>query len=298
VHGKVIGHLFAARQKENTYDIDERKAVQAFADYAAVALENAKLIAESIEKERMEKELDVARDIQRKILPLSLPVSDSLAISALFVPAFEVGGDYYDFFELDNDRLGFVVADVAGKGISAAFIMSEVKGIFKSLANMISNPRELLVKANEVLKGSLDKRNFVTAVFGVINKQTGKLNIARAGHTPLLHCSGEIMTRLQPAGIGLGLDYTSNFSNSLKEMEIQLKNNDIIICYSDGIPEAKNSSEEDFGYERLESLILKNCDSNLDTISKIIMKELSVFTQDHSQHDDITLVLFKWIQKN
>ena len=80
-------------------------------------------------------------------------------------------------------------------------------------------------------------------------------------------------------------------------MEIQLKNNDIIVCYSDGIPEAKNSSEEDFGYERLESIIMQNYDSNLDTISKNIMKELSVFTQDHSQHDDITLVLFKWIQK-
>jgi phosphoserine phosphatase RsbU/P len=297
VHDKIIGHLFAARQKENSFDIDEKKAVQAFADYSAVALENAKLISESIEKERMEKELDVARDIQRKILPSNLPVNDNLTISALFVPAFEVGGDYYDFFELEDERLGFVVADVAGKGISAAFIMSEVKGIFKSLANMISNPRDLLVKANEVLKGSLDKRNFVTAVFGVIDIRNGKLNIARAGHTPIIHCSGEIITRLQPSGIGLGLDYTTNFSNSLKEMEIQLKNNDIIVCYSDGIPEAKNSLEEDFGYDRLESIILQNCDSNLDTISKNIMKELSVFTQDRSQHDDITLVLFKWIKK-
>lgn len=298
VHGKINGYLFAARLRENNFDHDEKKSVQAFADYAAVALENAKLIEESIEKERLEKELDVARDIQKKILPNKIPASNRLEISALFVPAFEVGGDYYDFFELDHERFGFVVADVSGKGISAAFIMAEVKGIFESLSKIISNPRELLIKANDILKGSLDKRNFVTAIYGVIDKNSGLLNFARAGHTPILYCSGGKVERLQPAGVGLGLDYSSTFASSLKEMEIQLKNNDIIVCYSDGITEAKNNREEDFGYERLDFLILKNCKKSLDTISNEIMKELSVFSQNHSQHDDITLVIFRWNQNN
>jgi serine phosphatase RsbU (regulator of sigma subunit) len=297
VHGVVNGYLFAARQRDNNFDLDEKKAVQAFADYAAVALENAKLIEESIEKERLEKEFDVARDIQRKILPSTIPTSDRLEISALFVPAFEVGGDYYDFFELENERLGFVVADVSGKGISAAFIMAEVKGIFESLSKLISNPRELLINVNNILKGSLEKKNFVTAIYGVINKQTGILNFARAGHTPLHICSSEKIERHQPAGIGLGLDVTTGFAASIKEMEIQLKNNDIVICYSDGIPEAKNKLEEDFGYDRLDSLLAKNHLESLDIISNKIMKELTVFSQSHSQHDDITLVIFKWNQK-
>lgn len=296
VHGEVNGYLFAARQKDNAFDSDEKKSVQGFADYAAVALENAKLIEESIEKERLEKELDVARDVQRKILPSTIPSSDQLKISALFVPAFEVGGDYYDFFELENDRMGFVVADVAGKGISAAFIMSEVKGIFESLSKLISNPRELLIKANDVLKGSLDKRNFVTAIYGIIDKKSGKLTLARAGHTPLLVCSEGNVSRLQPPGIGLGLDYTASFTNSIKEMEIQLKNNDIVICYSDGIPEAKNSKHEDFGYERLETIIANNCSKDLDFISNSIMKEISLFSRDNTQHDDITFVIFRWNQ--
>ncbi|MCX6168766.1 MAG: SpoIIE family protein phosphatase [Ignavibacteriales bacterium] len=297
VHGNVNGYLFAARQRDNNFDPDEKKAVQAFADYAAVALENAKLIEESIEKERLEKEFDVARDIQRKILPSTVPTSDQLQISALFVPAFEVGGDYYDFFELENDRLGFVVADVSGKGISAAFIMAEVKGIFESLSKIIFNPRELLINVNNILKESLDKKNFVTAIYGVINKKSGVLNFARAGHTPIHICSSEKIERFQPAGIGLGLDYTIGFTSSIKEMEIQLKNNDIVICYSDGIPEAKNKLEEDFGYDRLDSLLIKNCNENLDKISNNLMKELTVFSQSHSQHDDITLVMFKWNQK-
>ncbi|MEW5841920.1 MAG: SpoIIE family protein phosphatase [Bacteroidota bacterium] len=298
VHNKINGYLFAARQKENLFDIDEKRAIKAFADYAAVALENAKLIEESIEKERLEKELDVARDVQEKILPQSIPSTDQLQISALFVPAFEVGGDYYDFFELANNKLGFVVADVSGKSISAAFIMAEVKGIFESLAKIILSPSEILIKVNDILKESLDKKSFVTAVYGIIDKNTGKLSFARAGHPWGIHCSRGKISRVQPSGIGLGLDFSSNFINSIKEMEIQLENNDIFVCYSDGIPEAKNSAQEDFGYERLESLILSNCDKNLDSISKTVMKELSLFSKDHSQHDDITLVIFKWNKIN
>lgn len=297
VHGKINGYLFAARNKEKPFDVDDRKAVQTFANYAAVALENAMLIKESIEKERLEKELDVARDIQRKILPVNVPSSKELSISALFVPAFEVGGDYYDFFELDNEHVAFVVADVSGKGISAAFIMAEVKGIFESLSSIVNNPKELLTKVNEILKGNLDRKSFVTAIYGILNRKTGILNISRAGHTPILKCSDGNVERLQPGGIGLGLDFSNSFSNSLKQLEIQLQNNDIIACYSDGITEAKNFHGEDFGYDRLEQLICKNSFKNLDDISNVIMKELSLFSQDHSQHDDITLVLFKWTKQ-
>jgi len=298
VHNKIDGYLFAARRKENQFDLDDKKAVKVFADYAAVALENAKLIEESIEKERLEKELDVARDIQRKILPRIIPGSDRLGISALFIPAFEVGGDYYDFFQLDRNHLGFVIADVAGKGISAAFIMSEVKGIFESLSRIITEPRDLFIKANDILKESLEKKSFVTAIYGIIDKENGLLKFSRAGHPWIILCREGKISRLQPAGIGLGLDYSSGFANSIKDMEIQLKNNDIIVCYSDGIPEAENAAQEEFGYERLESLISDNHDKDIDTISKVIMKELSLFSKDHSQHDDITLVIFRWNQIN
>jgi phosphoserine phosphatase RsbU/P len=137
----------------------------------------------------------------------------------------------------------------------------------------------------------------VTAIYGILNRKTGMLNISRAGHTPILRCSAGNAERLQPGGIGLGLDFSNSFSNSLKQLEIQLENNDIIACYSDGITEAKNSHGEDFGYDRLEQLICKNSFKNLDDISNAIMKELSLFSQDHSQHDDITLVLFKWIKQ-
>lgn len=294
VHGEISGFLFAARKHEVNFDDEEKRSIQAFAYYAGVALENAKLIAESIEKERLEKELDVARDIQRRILPNKVPSSEHLEISALFIPAFEVGGDYYDFFELNEDKLGFVVADVSGKGITAAFIMAEIKGIFESLSKIFIKPAELLINVNNVLKNSLDKKSFVTAIYGVFDKKNGLLNFVRAGHPPLIYCSQNTVQKLLPAGIGLGLDYSGSFANTLKEEKIQLKDGDIIVVYSDGIPEAKDAKYEDFGYERFEKIIQKNCSFSLDEISNKIIKELTLFSKDNTQHDDITLVLFRW----
>ncbi|AFN75090.1 Serine phosphatase RsbU subunit sigma [Melioribacter roseus P3M-2] len=294
VHNKLSGYLFTARLSEVDFDKDEKNTLQTYADYASVALENAKLIAESIEKERLEKELDVARDVQRKILPVNFPVSDNYELSALFIPAFEVGGDYYDFFELSDNRLGFIVADVSGKGISAAFIMAELKGIFESLAKIVNSPTELLIKANEILKDSLDKKNFVTAVYGILDYKNGIMKIARAGHTPIIYCSAGKISRLLPKGIGLGLDYSAKFENSLEELEINLKDGDVFVIYSDGIPEAKNSMNEDFGYDRFENIISSNCKKNLDGIANEIVKEITLFSKDHTQHDDITLVIIRW----
>ncbi|MFZ5948871.1 MAG: GAF domain-containing SpoIIE family protein phosphatase [Stygiobacter sp.] len=294
VYDKIYGYLFTARIKENSFEEDEIKSVETFANYAAVALENAMLIKQSIEKERLEKELDVARDIQRKILPLKTPSLKNLEISSLFVPAFEVGGDYYDFFELGNNKLGFVIADVSGKGISAAFIMAEVEGIFESLSKMIHSPKEILIKVNEILFKNLERKNFVTAIYGVIDTATKKVTFSRAGHTPLLHFSNNQISQLKPKGIGLGLDISEKFSNSLEEMEFYLDNNDILMCYSDGITEAKNANYEDFGYQRLEEIIKNFSEKNTDLIANEIMKEISLFTKDKSQHDDITLIIFKW----
>ena len=213
---------------------------------------------------------------------------------SLFVPAFEVGGDYFDFFKLGDNKLGFVIADVSGKGISASYIMAEVKGIFESLSRVIEEPKELLVKANDILKNSLDKKTFVTALYGVINVKNGKVNFARAGHMPLLVCSDGIVKSLIPRGIGLGLDSDEIFNANIDKMEFELNNNDILILYTDGVTESQNANDEDFGEDRFKKLIAENCGNELNEISKKIFKKVSLFSMDKEQHDDITLVLFKW----
>lgn len=298
VHNQTNGYLFAGKKQDDLFDDDELKAIGAFAGYAAIALENSKLLAESLEKERLEKELEVAREIQYKILPNKTPELECADISALFIPAFEVGGDYYDFFNLDENRLGFVIADVSGKGISAAFIMAEIKGIFESLSNMIFTPREVLIRANEILKRSLDKKNFVTVVYGLWDKSNNTVKMSRAGHLPVLLVRDNCLEKLKPGGIGLGLDYSGNFENNIEEIEIKLKENDILVLYTDGIPESKNALMEDFGEDRFEKIVLQNSKENVDELSNQILKEVTVFSQGNPQHDDITLVIFKWKNKN
>jgi serine phosphatase RsbU (regulator of sigma subunit) len=260
-------------------------------------MENSRLLEESIEKERLEKEFDVAREIQRKILPSKNPELESISISSVFIPAFEVGGDYYDFFELSENKFGFVIADVSGKGISAAFIMAELKGIFESLSKTFETPKEILVKANEILHRTLDRKSFVSAAYGVIDIDKETLSISRAGHCPVLLIRNHIVQNIRPSGIGLGLNFTDHFVNTLDEIKINLEEDDLIVLYTDGITEAKNIKLDDFGSIEFEKILLENSDKHVDEISKKVIKEVTLFSQNISQHDDITLVILKWKQK-
>ncbi|RMD49858.1 MAG: hypothetical protein D6830_03980, partial [Ignavibacteria bacterium] len=294
IHNKISGYLFSGNLKYYSFDEDDEKTIGAFADYAAVALENSLLIKESIEKERLEKELDVAREIQMKIIPNTTPKLDSLEISAAFVPAFEVGGDYYDFFELEDEKLGFVVADVSGKGISAAFIMAEVKGIFESLAKIVDQPKELLDKANNILINSLSPNEFVTAVYGIVDRKNGKLLFSRAGHPSVIILREGKVIHLTPKGIGLGISKNGLFAQYLEQMEFELKNNDIVCLYTDGITEAQDSHLKNFGLEKFEKLIQTHADKNLEMLTQSILMEITNYSKEQSQHDDITLVMFRW----
>jgi serine phosphatase RsbU (regulator of sigma subunit) len=242
----------------------------------------------------LEKELDVAREVQYKILPQRNPTYANLDISSLFVPAFEVGGDYYDFFKINKSKLGIVIADVSGKGIEAAFIMAEVKGIFASLSKLYENPKDLLIMANSILEDNISRKSFVTAIYGIIDIEKETFTFARAGHSPLLYFSNNKIERLIPNGIGLGLDYSNKFENTIKEMEIKLNNNDIIALFTDGINESVNEVREEYGYNRLEEIIKNNSELAVEELSNRIMKSVTIFSRNNSQHDDITLVLFKW----
>lgn len=297
VHNESKGFLIAVKKENMLFDEEDRNALNTFSDYASVAFDNSRLVKESIEKERMEKELDLARDIQMRIIPTKLPEFRNLEISSLFIPAFEVGGDYYDFFEIDEDKLGFVIADVSGKGISAAFIMAELKGIFESLSKTISTPKDILITANSILKRTLNRNTFVSAAFGVLELKTGKLNIVRAGHCPILLIRDDKIKNIKPTGIGLGLTFEGNFSDNLEEKVIFLQQNDMIVLYTDGITEAKNKELEDFGQESFEEVLLNHREKEVDEISKNVIHEVTMFSQHNLQHDDITLVILKWKQK-
>jgi serine phosphatase RsbU (regulator of sigma subunit) len=296
-HSSVNGYLVAAKKNNLLFDDEDKAAVNTFSEYASVAIENSKLVEGSIEKERLERELEVAREMQQKIIPQKPPETEGVSISTVFIPAFEVGGDYYDFFNLPGKQLGFTIADVSGKGISAAFIMAEIKGIFESLSRLLSTPRDILTEANFILKKSLSRKSFVSAIYGTVSPESGKLKLARAGHTPVILLRNERIDYLKPSGMGLGLDFSGNFGTNLEEIEIQLEKNDTLILYTDGITEAKNTNMEDFGAARLEKVIFENRENSTDDLSRAIISEVTMFSKNNHQHDDITLVILRWKEK-
>lgn len=293
-HNNVNGYLFVAKKAEVPFDDEDRNALETFSDYASIAIENAKLLKASIEKERLERELDVAREMQGKLLPQAIPDVNHLDISSVFVPAFEVGGDYYDFFKLSDDKFGFIIADVSGKGISAAFIMAELRGIIESLVMTFDNPKDILVKTNEIIERTLQKKSFITAVFGVFDFNSEKLFLSRAGHSSILFVRDNEVREILPGGVGLGLTYSGKFEFYLEEYSLQLKENDIFVLYTDGVTEAKNRNLDDFGLPALKKIVTEFHNESVDTIAKKIMTQVSLFSQGTPQHDDITLLLFKW----
>ncbi|QOJ29871.1 MAG: PP2C family protein-serine/threonine phosphatase [Ignavibacteriales bacterium] len=293
-HSRINGYLFTARKANLPYDSEEISAFDTFSDYLSIALENSHLLSESIEKERLERELDVAREIQKKLIPAVLPSLDSMELSALFIPAFEVGGDYYDFFELGGGNTGFVIADVSGKGISAAFIMAETRGIFASLSRMTDSPKNLMIMTNQILRRSLDRKHFVTAVFGSICHQRNEIKIVRAGHLPVLRLREGLVEEITPGGIGLGLHFGELFSSSLEEITLELKEDDVFIFFTDGITEAKNGNMEDFGMDALKDIIKNNQKLPAEDLAKKIIHEVTLFSESGTQHDDITLMILRW----
>ncbi len=293
-HTEVIGILYATKDMAYGFEKEDVDSVSAFADQVTIALENAKLIEQSIEKERLEQELMVAQEMQRKLLPQSIPHFSKLDIDAVSYPAYEVGGDYFDFANLGESKLGFVIGDVSGKGVSAAFYMALVKGIFQSLSKICESPKELLIKANRSLNGNIDRRSFVSLIYATVDVETGVISFGRAGHCPLLYASGGKIELMRPKGLGLGLDSGLIFDDLITEQKITLLQNDVCVFYTDGVTEARNRNGEEFGYNRLMQVVADAQNKTASEIRGDIFAALRQHTGNVTELDDMTIVVMKW----
>ncbi len=292
-HDKVLGLLYLMRDGKS-YNQDEINLALAFADQIAIGIENSRLIQESIEKERLAREFELARQMQEKLLPKSLPVSEKFEISALSIPAFEVGGDYYDFVIHNNGNISLIAADVSGKGVSAAFYMAEIKGIFQTLAKIHPKPVDFLAKMNDTILGHIDKKFFITLVYAYFDLQRNVVHIARAGHLPPVLVKGGTLKFLKLPGASVGLMPTHSFRKLLKTLKFKLEKDDLLIFYSDGIIEAVNELNEEFGYERLKKVIVSSSDRHSNEIVNTIYREVINYQGEIQQVDDITIVAVKW----
>ncbi len=259
------------------------------------------LLQTAAEKKRLEEELRIARQIQMSLLPRGPLDVPGLAVTGLCVPAREVGGDYYDFFKLPGDLLGVLIADVSGKGTSAALYMAELKGLMLSLSLIYLSPRQLLIEVNRIISDNLDTRSFITMTYAVIDLRAGRMTYARAGHTPLIYMrsgglpAGPVQV-LVPSGMVVGLRIPGaheKFIELLEEETVDLKNGDVIVLYTDGISEAMNGDADLFGDARLSRIVEEHGHLESDELRERILREIESFVGTADQHDDMTMILMK-----
>jgi serine phosphatase RsbU (regulator of sigma subunit) len=294
-NGKSLGILFATKRHSFGFDPDDQAMLEAYANQAVIGLDNAQLLRQSLERERLEEELRIARDVQKRLLPQKIPKFDNISIESLTIPAYEVGGDYFDFIKLPDENMGIIIGDVSGKGTSAAFYMAEAKGVVQSLSKSFSEPRDLLIRTNEILYESLERKMFISMLMASMDCKNRILKFARAGHCPLLYYNSnkEEVRLLQPEGIGVGLEKGKIFQDTLVEETIHCTPGDIYVFYTDGLSEARNTRGDEFGDDRLCDLIRKNAKKPVSELKNIILDSILNFLNGQNLADDLTLLIVK-----
>ena len=247
------------------------------------------------EKDRLLRELEIARTVQQKFLPATTPQLTNFQIAAFCQPAWEVGGDYFDYFPLEDGRLGIAIGDVSNKGVSAAFYMTMVKGFLKALAIQALEPARILSETNALFYANVERGNFISMIYGILDSRSGEFIFARAGHNPLLFLFGKSAEGqwLSPRGIGLGLVPDQKFRSSITQEKIQLQAGDMLVLYTDGYPEAMNEKSEQFGEESLQKFIKQHIDLPAAEIIRILETAIKKWEGNQTALDDRTMVVIK-----
>lgn len=284
VHGKLIGVFNFQHQEVNQFSPERIQLLEALAGHVATAIENARLFKiEREEKERMARELDEARTVQLSLFPNWTPDIDGFEINGLCLPCQEVGGDWFDYIQLSDGRLGVVLADVSGKGMAAALLMSSARSILRMFAEKGLSPGEVLTHVNRILVQDFPKTKFVTLIYGIIDPNEKTITLANAGHlSPVFINMNEIIFLGTNSGIPLGL-----MDVPYSETKINLSEGSKLLLYSDGVTEAMNSQSEEYGSERILNSLKINSSSSIQTL----LDDVRLFTAGHPASDDITILM-------
>jgi sigma-B regulation protein RsbU (phosphoserine phosphatase) len=290
--GQVIGSLNLGEKKSGKFynrgDID---LLHTLANQGAVAIENARLLEEVIEKERMEEELSIAHDLQTSMLPATCPEVEGFKLAAVSTSAREVGGDFFDFIEMGEGKLGLVIGDVTGKSVSGALVMSASRSVFRMLSEENLAVGEIMIRANRRMNKDVKKGMFVALLYAVLDSEDRLLSLCSAGQTQPIHFSakkGEVrLVETEgdtfPLGILEDVEY--------KETRVQLAFGDKVVFYTDGIVEAMNQQEEMFGFERLLGVVQGSRAMTADSLLKEIVDGVNSFASGAAQHDDLTVIV-------
>jgi len=287
VQERVLGIVVLGGQ--TVFTASDEKLMMALGGQAAIAIEKAWLHQQELQRQRLEEELAVGRQIQRSLLPMTTPQIPGWEFAAFYESARQVGGDLYDFFELPHDRLGLLIADVTGKGVPAALFMAFSRTIIRNEAMSGGLPAHVLQCANDLIVRDSRANLFLTAFYAILNIETGELIYADGGHDwPLWVHDGEC-TELATQSSLLGMFP----SIKLEERAISFAPGDALVMFTDGVTEARSASGEFFGDERLQKIVRAHADASAEQIASAIASAVSEFVGDSPQSDDVTLVVVK-----
>ncbi len=294
IKGKTIGLLlFGLKHSGAQFAGKDIELLIAAANQTAVSIENARLYGEETKKIKLERDLDLARQIQEGLLPKVIPKINNLDICGVMIPAMQVGGDYYDLIKVSDTQMFVVVGDVSGKGLSASFYMSKLQTMIQLFSKESISPKEVLIELNEKIAGHMEKQWFITLTVAFIDMAKRQIKICRAGHTPTIKITDGVVQFIKPKGIGVGLEYDGIFNDTLEELELSISPQDIFIFSSDGVNEAMNVNNEFFGFEKVIDIIKEKPGLNSKEILNASLQKLEKFRGNVEPNDDITMVVLK-----
>jgi serine phosphatase RsbU (regulator of sigma subunit) len=291
VGANVFGIIYAdSPLAEGRFTEDHLKVLTTLASVAAIRVENARLTEEQMERERLEREQQVASEIQQRFLPASAPIVAGYELQGISFPCYEIGGDYYDFIHREDGKLVVALGDVSGKGTAAALLMSSLHAAVHAQADIHNSLAKTIGAVNRYLVESIPANRFVTLFYAELDPKNGALAFLNAGHNPpLIVHAGGTMEQLAAGGLPLGIMPNADF----REGNTKLHPGDVLVIYSDGVSEATNPAGEEFGPTRLYEVVARNLDASAGGIRDRIESALTKFCQGTPAADDITLVICK-----
>jgi phosphoserine phosphatase RsbU/P len=284
--GKSVGVLRVYTEQEQSFSQLKIDLLKAVASQAAAAIENARLLAETIEAEALEKQVQMAAEVQLRMIPQSPPTVPNLDLSAIYVPSFELGGDFYDYFELPYDNIGLVIADVSGKGVPASLIMASVRAALRAQVDNVYYLYEVVKRVNNMLCRDTKSSEFVTLFYGVLDTKNRRFTYCNAGHPPALLRRNGVITELPGSNLVLGVSCDEPY----EQFTIDLQKDDTVLLYTDGLPDGMNFKQEPFGKKRLLDAYERSGDF-AEGISANILWELRKHVGMAKRTDDVTMVV-------
>jgi phosphoserine phosphatase RsbU/P len=291
VGANVFGIIYAdSPLSDARFTEDHLKVLTTLSSVAAIRVENARLTEEQMERERLEREQQVASEIQQRFLPAAAPIVEGYELQGISFPCYEIGGDYYDFIQREDGNMVVALGDVSGKGTAAALLMSSLHAAIHAQADTHDSIVATIQAVNKYLTESIPPNRFVTLFYAELNPELGRLTFLNAGHNPpLIVHAGGTMEQLASGGLPLGIMADAEF----REGRTQLHPGDVLVIYSDGVSEAVNPAGEEFGPTRLYEVVARNLDASASGIRDRIESALTKFCQGTPAADDITLVIVK-----